>query len=145
MQPCGEHSIHPNEGKHTTTEHMQFTFKVHDVVVSGGVHVWGSWSLLFYSTELCCVCDWRCASVFTLFWALTGQPWEMRSFTRGRSPTRTAFKKVSSISCSGYTQQQSDSFHRLQVEPLTLTPHYSEWGGYTLHQHFGCRHQSDTP
>ena len=36
---------------------MQFTFKVHEVVVSGEVHVWGSWSLLFYSTELCCVCD----------------------------------------------------------------------------------------
>ena len=36
---------------------MQFTFKVHEVVVSGEVHVWGSWSLFFYSTELCCVCD----------------------------------------------------------------------------------------
>ena len=36
---------------------MQFTFKVHEVVVSGGVHVWVSWSLLFYSTELCCACD----------------------------------------------------------------------------------------
>ena len=34
----------------------QFTFKVHEVVVSGGVHVLVSWRLLFYSTELCCVC-----------------------------------------------------------------------------------------
>ena len=33
------------------------------------------------------------------------------------------------VSCTEYTQQQSDSFHQLQVEPLTPTPHYSERGG----------------
>ena len=109
-----------------------------------GMSRWGSRSLLFYSTELCCVCDWRCTSVFTSFSALTGQPWEMRYFALGRSPTRAASKKAFSISCTGYTQQQSDSFHYLQAEPLTLTPHYSERRDHTPLQHFGCRHQWDT-
>ena len=112
-----------------------------------GMSRWGSRSLLFYSTELCCVCDWRCTSVFTSFWALTGQPWEMRSFTRGRSPTshKSCLQEgLLRLLHRIYTQQQSDSFHYLQVEPLTLTPHYSERRDHTPLQHFGCRHPWDT-
>ena len=83
-----------------------------------------------YSTPLNCavfVIDPRCASVFTLVWALTGQPWEMKTFTRRRSPTRAASKKASSISCTGYTQQQSDSFTNYKLNHWHCTT--LQWTG----------------